>query len=239
MVLREKLSDHEADLILSVQRKAYPTGGSVVVALIGHNQAINSGERGIVAWLDAAERNGWTFSIADKTLDLAELQDREKWATHQSRSTATKRTSVISRCDTTVTPKLRNGLAQCLMGMCPWRNPWRHTLAENKNTIWLTRSLESARKWAKFRTVGGQRSGLIASSQARRLAAEGLFVDYKPDIATWMLAPSNDIRSSNALETVQNQYYIQGLELDYCVVCWDADLRRENDKWAAYKLSGY
>ena len=30
----------------------------------------------------------------------------------------------------------------------------------------------------------------------------------------------------------------QGLELDYCVVCWDADLRRENDKWTAYKLSG-
>ena len=53
-----------------------------------------------------------------------------------------------------------------------------------------------------------------------------------------MLAPSTDIRSSNALETVQNQYQIQGLELDYCIVCWDADLRREGDKWVAYKLSG-
>ena len=111
-------------------------------------------------------------------------------------------------------------------------------LAENKNAIWLTRNLETARKWAKFMTVGGQRSGLIASGQARRLAAEGLFVDYKPDIATWMLAPSSDVRSSNALETVQNQYFIQGLELDFCVVCWDADLRRENDKWVAYKFSG-
>ena len=69
-------------------------------------------------------------------------------------------------------------------------------------------------------------------------AAEGLFVDYKPDIATWMLAPSTDIRSSNALETVQNQYQIQGLELDHCIVCWDADLRREAGKWTAYKLSG-
>ena len=53
-----------------------------------------------------------------------------------------------------------------------------------------------------------------------------------------MLAPSSDVRSSNALETVQNQYQIQGLELDYSIVCWDVDLRRENDKWAAYKLSG-
>jgi DUF2075 family protein len=70
------------------------------------------------------------------------------------------------------------------------------------------------------------------------LAAEGLFVDLKPDIAKWMLAPSSDIRSSNALETVQNQFQVQGLELDYSIVCWDADLRRENDSWFAYKLSG-
>ena len=104
--------------------------------------------------------------------------------------------------------------------------------------IWLTRSLDAARQRARPRAVGGQRSGLIGSGQARRLAAEGLFVDYKPDIASWMLAPSTDIRSSNALETVQNQYQIQGLELDYCIVCWDADLRREGDKWVAYKLSG-
>ena len=85
VVLGEALSDHEADLILAVQRKSFPTGGAVVVALIGHNQAINRGERGIVAWLDAAERNGWTFSIADETLALAEFQDREKWAAHPSR----------------------------------------------------------------------------------------------------------------------------------------------------------
>ena len=26
--------------------------------------------------------------------------------------------------------------------------------------------------------------------------------------------------------------------MDYCIVCWDADLRREDDEWAAYKISG-
>jgi hypothetical protein len=84
----------------------------------------------------------------------------------------------------------------------------------------------------------GERVGLIASGQARRLAAEGLFVDLKPDIANWMLAPSEDIRSSNTLETVQNQYQVQGLELDYTVVCWDADLRRMDSSWHAFKLAG-
>ena len=234
VVLREKLSDHEADLILTMQRNAFPVGGAVVVALIGHNQAINRGERGIVAWLDAAERQGWSFSIGDETLALAEFHDRDKWANHSSRQRLehghlhqSMRYYRNSAVEEWVGAVLEGDAAKA-----------RAANFEEIDTIWLTRSLDAARQWARPRAVGGQRSGLIGSGQARRLAAEGLFVDYKPDIATWMLAPSTDIRSSNALETVQNQYQIQGLELDYCIVCWDADLRREGDKWVAYKLSG-
>jgi DUF2075 family protein len=63
-------------------------------------------------------------------------------------------------------------------------------------------------------------------------------VDLKPDIAKWMLNPSDDVRSSNMLETVQNQYQVQGLELDYTIVCWDGDLRRTIDSWQAWKMSG-
>jgi hypothetical protein len=28
------------------------------------------------------------------------------------------------------------------------------------------------------------------------------------------------------------------LELDYCIACWDADLRRDAGDWKAYKLGG-
>lgn len=234
VVLREKLSDHEADLILTMQRNAFPTGGAVVVALIGHNQAINRGERGIVAWLDAAERQGWSFSIDDETLALAEFHGRDKWANHSSRQRLEHGHLHQSM------RYYRNSAVEEWAGAVLEGNAARARAAnfDEIDTICLTRNLNAARQWARRRAVGAQRSGLIASGQARRLAAEGLFVDYKPDIATWMLAPSTDIRSSNALETVQNQYQIQGLELDYCIVCWDADLRRDGDKWAAYKLSG-
>jgi len=85
IVLRKELEDHEADLILKAQHDAFPTGGSVVVALVGHNQAINRGERGIVAWLEAADRRGWSYSIDDETLDLAEISDRGRWAKHPER----------------------------------------------------------------------------------------------------------------------------------------------------------
>lgn len=236
-VLGEKLPDHEADLILDVQTRDYPKGGSVVVALVGHNQAIGPSELGILAWLEAIDRKKWTFSIADETLQLAEIKDPERWARHPMRRQLANghlRQSMRFYRNS----RVEQWAASVLEGDAEEASRIAGDLDANDNTIFMTRNLACARTWAKSHTIGSLRSGIIASGQARRLAAVGLFVDYKPDIATWMLAPSTDVRSSNALETVQNQYQIQGLELDYCIVCWDADLRRESDRWMAYKLNG-
>ena len=237
VVLGQALSDHEADLILDVQRKAFPDGGAVVVALVGHNQAINRGERGIVAWLEAAKKAGWSYSISDDTLDLSEFEGREVWANSEHREVLQHghlhQSMRYYRNDF-----VEKWVGAVLDGNADGAKTFMRKMEANGNAILITRSLAAARAWAKAQTVGDQRAGLIASGQARRLAAEGLFVDLKPDIAKWMLAPTTDIRSSNSLETVQNQYQIQGLELDYSVVCWDADLRRQDDDWTAYKLSG-
>ena len=92
----------------------------------------------------------------------------------------------------------------------------RYVIDASVATKWLLPEADSSSALTVLDAA--QRTGLIASGQGKRLAAEGLFVDYKPDIATWMLAPTSDIRSSNALETVQNQCQIQGLELNFCVV---------------------
>ena len=237
LVLGHRLLDHEANLILDVQRKAFPEGGAVVVALVGHNQAINRGERGMIAWLEAADFHGWSYSIGDETLALSEFQEQAKWASHPLRQTLVnghlKQSMRYYRNDA-----VEKWVSAVLSGVSEDANALAITLEAESNSLWITRELSTARRWAKSVTLGGERCGLIASGQARRLAAEGLFVDFKPEISTWMLAPSSDVRSSNALETVQNQFNIQGLELDYSVVCWDADLRRDTENWSAYKLNG-
>lgn len=81
---------------------------------------------------------------------------------------------------------------------------------------------------------------MIASSQARRLIAEGIHVLPQADskIAQWMLAPTGDIRSSNTLEVAQNQFQVQGLELDYTLLCWDADFRLTENKWDVFNING-
>ncbi len=236
LVLRKPLAADEAQLILESLQKTYPAG-AVVVALVGHNQAINSGEMGIGAWFKAAVARGWRFAISEETLALDEVSDSGRWADHPLRD----------RLNTGHLPHsmryYRNGdlerwASHVLDGRVEDSAQLARELDARGDTVWITRSLVAARRWVRERRVGQERAGIIASGQARRLAAEGLFVDLKPDIAAWMLSPGGDVRSANMLETVQNQYQVQGLELDYTIVCWDGDLRRVAHSWRAFKVSG-
>jgi hypothetical protein len=236
MVVGVQLQADEAKLILQSLAASHPSG-SVVIALVGHNQAIGRAEMGIGAWFKACAELGWRFAISDETLSLDEVEKSGNWATHPYRDGLT--TGHLPHS----IRYYRNGdlerWADHVLGNRPEAAAvLADKLATKGDTIWITRSLSEARRWVRERRVGAERTGVIASGQARRLAAEGLFVELKPDIANWMLAPDGDVRSGNMLETVQNQYQIQGLELDYAIVCWDGDLRREGGQWEAHKIVG-
>ncbi|MEM7412787.1 MAG: DNA/RNA helicase domain-containing protein [Myxococcota bacterium] len=236
VVVGHPLEDHEADLILHSLEQSYDEG-AVVVALLGHNQAINRGERGAIAWLEAAERRGWNYAISDPSLELGEFDDLAHWRDHPLRTVLDA--GHLPHSLRFYRNRFVEEWVHCVMEDDQiGARVLSERLATEGHQIWITRDLHVARSWARNHRVGDERVGLIASGQARRLAAEGLFVDQKPSIAQWMLAPSGDIRSSNMLETVQNQFQIQGLELDYTVVCWDADLRRGKAGWEAWRIRG-
>jgi hypothetical protein len=101
LVLRKPLAADEAQLILESLQQTHPRG-AVVVALIGHNQPINSGEMGIKAWFTAAEACGWRFAISDQTLALGEVASSGQWAEHPLRDRLARVTFPI-RCATTAT----------------------------------------------------------------------------------------------------------------------------------------
>ena len=54
----------------------------------------------------------------------------------------------------------------------------------------------------------------------------------------WFLNGPEDVRSCQYLEDVATEFSIQGLELDWVAVAWDADLRRDSDNWAYRRFSG-
>ncbi len=108
-----------------------------------------------------------------------------------------------------------------------------------KYPVYITRDINVAKKWAKDRVRGSQRCGVLACSSAQRLKPDGVFVPTEIDVKNWFLAPSDDLRSSNMMEVVASEFKVQGLEIDWAVVCWDADLRRKNaNEWEHFNFRG-
>ena len=60
----------------------------------------------------------------------------------------------------------------------------------------------------------------------------------KIDPVNWFLNDQQDVRSSYYLEDVATEFDIQGLELDWVGVCWDANFRRNGDEWSLHQFKG-
>lgn len=212
---------------------------AVVICLVGGGQEINTGEAGLPEWFDSLKKSfsEWDVFVSPQLNDTEYTRGR-KWAEmiedlkinqdvnlHLASSIRSFRTPDVSAF---VKAILDNDLqtAQSL-----------YQKIKNKYPILLTRDLEEAKTWVKNQCRGTTRYGLVASSGALRLKPEGIYVKNDIDVENWFLNDKDDVRSSYYLEDVVTEFQIQGLELDYTIVAWDADFRYING-WTYNKFSG-
>ncbi len=113
-----------------------------------------------------------------------------------------------------------------------------YALIAERYPIKLTRDLSLARQWLRAHARGSERFGLVASSGANRLRPERIFMKSQIDPPIWFLNDRTDVRSSFYMEEVASEFDIQGLELDWAGVCWDADYRYETGGWKHYSFRG-
>jgi len=102
----------------------------------------------------------------------------------------------------------------------------------------LTRSLDRAKSWLKEKARGSERYGIVVSSQAQRLKPHAIDIRTPVDPVHWFLDGKEDVRSSFYLEDVATEFQIQGLELDWSCVVWDADFRYSEKGWTNYSFVG-
>jgi hypothetical protein len=222
----------------------------VCVCLVGGGQEINTGEEGIEGWghalrsLPADERSRWTVFGPDDVFqggistgglalgalpaDIATVREPDLRLSVSLRS---YRSPAVSAWVTAV-----------LNADLPAAKVQAQLLGEYP--VVLTRSLERAKAWLREKGRGERRYGLLASSGARRLRADGLGeilgAGHRSAIPQWYLIGRDDIRSSYALEVPANEYACQGLEIDFAGVCWGGDLVFTPAKgaWVCRCLSG-
>jgi len=113
-----------------------------------------------------------------------------------------------------------------------------HDAVKGAYPILLTRDLGAAKSWLRERARGSERFGLVAYSGASRLKPDGVNVHEKIDAPTWFLNGKFDVRSSYYLEDPATEFDIQGLELDWVGLCWEANFRRRGNAWSHYGFRG-
>lgn len=237
------LLDNEADLILERLESRYTDKMPVLILLIGHKQNINDTELGVPVWIEAARRHGWHYSLCEETADLGEFKSIPELKTNPLYRTI-KHTHLLGDLRNKYAQWAEHVLGGDSSGQTHGGNPGAAKSYSDFNLnatekVKITRNLSAAKKYLKSNVgLPGDSKGIICSGNADRLRAEGLFIREKPLIAPWILCPSDDIRSSNMLEQVQNQFNIQGLELDHVLMCWDIDLRRHESKWSCHDIIG-
>ena len=104
--------------------------------------------------------------------------------------------------------------------------------------IVITRDLNKAKQWLKEKARGSERYGIVVSSQAERLRPHSIFVSSPMDPVHWFLDDKDDVRSSYYLEDVATEFDVQGLELDWVCVTWDADFRYTKNGWQHWSFKG-
>ncbi len=209
----------------------------VVVCLVGNGQSINKGEAGLTEWIESIHRSykNWDVYMSDYLMESGDITQEQMRLIHSQ---------LISSSDLHLKMSMRSFRSEKVsifinQLLALQKEEAIATLRELENyPIVMTRSLYIAKQWLRDHNRGSERMGLLASSKAERLKAISINVRYQPNFVHWFLEDDSDIRSSNALEDTLTEFKVQGLEIDWACVAWDADLRLSKDgkKWSHHQL---
>jgi hypothetical protein len=213
---------------------------AVVLCLVGGGQEIHTGEAGIAEWLTAASKEfpEWRLCISSRLTD-------SEYAAGQAIEMVRARGNAFLDDSLHLAVSMRSFRAErvsaLVKALLDRDGSSARALAEEVLTrfpIKITRDLDAAKKWVRMQARGSERFGLLASSKALRLKPHAVDVRTEVDPVKWFLEDRDDIRSSFYLEDCATEFQVQGLELDWTVVTWDADLRSTNGKWSYHDFRG-
>ena len=213
---------------------------AVVVCLVGGGQEINTGEAGIGEWLTAIGRHfpKWEVHISPNLTD-------SEYAANEAIQFLQSRVNVVLNEDLHLAVSMRSFRAEHVSAFVKHLldrdiEPARKSLSSirARYPIVVTRDLPTAKDWLKEKARGSERYGIVVSSQAERLKPHAINVRSPMDPVHWFLDNKDDVRSSFYLEDVATEFHVQGLELDWACVVWDADLRAGPSGWSHHQFVG-
>jgi hypothetical protein len=216
------------------------TDWAAIICLVGGGQEINDGEAGIGEWLAAVKAHypHWHLFISDQLAD-------SEYAAGRILDSIQELNNVHLEENLHLAVSMRSFRAENVSAFvkatldCEVEGARKAFSAlSEKYPIVLTRDLSRAKQWIRARARGGERFGLVASSKAMRLKPHAIDIRVSVDPVHWFLSGRDDTRSSYYLEDCATEFQVQGLELDWTCVNWDADLRFGGSSWNYHDFRG-
>ncbi len=214
---------------------------AVVICLVGGGQEINRGEAGISGWLDAVQRSfpDWNVHVSPNLTD-------SEYAAGDALSHLSGVRAIKKDPDLHLSVSMRSFRAENVSAFiksvldCELASAKTQlALLRNRFPIVITRDLARAKHWIRSKARGSERFGLVASSGAERLRPHAVDVRFEINPIHWFLNESYDVRSSFYMEDPATEFQVQGLELDWVCMTWDADLRLSQSRaWNYHSFRG-
>ena len=216
----------EPNDLMNIARKK---NGVVLIGLIGEGQVINAGEEaGIEQWNTAVEDSGMDWEICCPS-HISKFFKNPTISDELNLSSSLRSKSAL---------QLPKWIDAVLAGDS---DEAKKIISENnllkEFPIYLIRDLSNASKYftQRYENEPEKKYGLIVSAKAKNL--KNYKIDNSFDTTNnvepgpWFTAKKTEPASCCMLKKCMTEFGVQGLELDFPIMCWGDDFTYENGNW--------
>ena len=213
---------------------------ATIICLVGGGQEINTGEAGISEWIRSLNEifTHWKVYISPQLTEREYAEGRVKELLQDNPNVTYAEHLHLGVSLRSYRAEKLSAFVHALLALDD-NAASIYADIKYKYPIVLTRDMEKAKRWLHQKVRGTERTGVLITKESARYKPLGIHVLESGDenAVHWFLEDKVDTRSSNYLEDAATEIQVQGLELDYACLLWDADMRYDNGNWRYFRFN--
>ena len=215
---------------------------ATIVCLVGGGQEIHDGEAGISEWIYALNEKfpHWKVYISPKLTEPEYAEGKVNELLKENKNVTYSENLHLGVSLRSFRAEKLSAFVHALLAVEPEKAAELYNEIKDRYPIVLTRDMKKAKEWLHSKVRGTERTGVLITKESARFKPLGIHVLPSGDenAVHWFLDDKANTKSSNYLEDAATEIQVQGLELDYTCLLWDADMRYNDRKWHFYKFNG-
>jgi len=215
---------------------------ATIICLVGGGQEIHDGEAGISEWINALNDKfpHWKVYISPKLTEPEYAEGKVNELLKENKNVIYSESLHLGVSLRSFRAEKLSAFVHALLAVEPDKASELYKEIKEKYPIVLTRDMGKAKAWLHSKVRGTERTGVLITKESSRYKPLGIHVLPSGDenAVHWFLDDKANTKSSNYLEDAATEIQVQGLELDYTCLLWDADMRYDDGEWRFYKFNG-